>query len=49
MIPLDFGSPAFTQPFGVQMDESLMNARRFLPHIHGTEGFFICKMVKHGD
>jgi NOL1/NOP2/sun family putative RNA methylase len=48
-IPLDFGSPAYTRPFGIQMDESLSKARRFLPHIDGTEGFFICKMVKHGE
>lgn len=48
-IPVDFGSPAFTQPFGVQMDESLSKARRFLPHIHGSEGFFICRMVKKGE
>jgi NOL1/NOP2/sun family putative RNA methylase len=48
-IPVEFGSPAFTQPFGVQLDHSLLKARRFLPHIHGTEGFFICKMVKHGE
>ena len=49
MIPVEFGAPAFTQPFGVQMDESLSKARRFLPHIHNTEGFFICRMVKHGE
>ena len=31
---------------GVNLHESLKNARRFHPHIHGTEGFFICKMRK---
>jgi 16S rRNA C967 or C1407 C5-methylase (RsmB/RsmF family) len=45
-IPFDFGSPALTQPFGIQMDESISKARRFLPHLHGTEGFFICKLIK---
>ncbi|TFG10638.1 RsmB/NOP family class I SAM-dependent RNA methyltransferase [Candidatus Thorarchaeota archaeon] len=42
----DMGVPAFTAPYGVQMDESLKMARRMLPHLHGTEGFFICKMRK---
>lgn len=45
-IPLEFGTPAYTQPFGVQLNPSLSLARRFLPHKHDTEGFFICKMVK---
>ena len=49
MIPFDFGSPAYTQPFGIQMNESLSKAKRFLPHLDGTEGFFICKMVKHEE
>jgi NOL1/NOP2/sun family putative RNA methylase len=47
-IPLDFGSPGYTDPFGVHLDKSLKLARRFLPHHHGTEGFFICKMIKEG-
>ncbi len=47
-IPLDFGSPGYPQPYGVSLNESLRLARRFLPHRHNTEGFFICKMVK-GD
>jgi len=47
-IPLEFGSPGYTEPFGVQLDESLRLARRFLPHKDGTEGFFICKMIKEG-
>jgi NOL1/NOP2/sun family putative RNA methylase len=45
-IELRFGVPAYTQPFGVQLHPSLEMARRFLPHKNGTEGFFICKMVK---
>ena len=32
---------------GIQMDQSLSKARRFLPHIDSTEGFFICKIMKH--
>jgi 16S rRNA C967 or C1407 C5-methylase (RsmB/RsmF family) len=45
-IPIDFGVPGYSEPFGIKLDESLVHARRFLPHLHGTEGFFICKMVK---
>jgi NOL1/NOP2/sun family putative RNA methylase len=45
-IPLEFGIPGYSEPFGVSLDESLKMAKRFLPHLHGAEGFFICKMVK---
>ncbi|MCF2135841.1 MAG: RsmB/NOP family class I SAM-dependent RNA methyltransferase [Candidatus Thorarchaeota archaeon] len=45
-IDLEFGSPGITSPYGIQMNKSLALARRFLPHLHGTEGFFICKMTK---
>jgi len=45
-IEMEFGSPGYSSPYGIQLDESLSLARRFLPHLHGTEGFFICKMQK---
>ena len=45
-MPVDFGSPGYSEPYGVKLNESLKLARRFLPHLHGTEGFFICKMMK---
>ncbi|MFX1367567.1 MAG: RsmB/NOP family class I SAM-dependent RNA methyltransferase [Promethearchaeota archaeon] len=45
-ISLEFGTPGYSQPYGVKLDESLTQARRFLPHLHGTEGFFICKLIK---
>ncbi len=45
-IPLDFGVPGYSEPYGIKLHESLTRARRFLPHLHGTEGFFICKMQK---
>ncbi|MHA2201533.1 MAG: NOL1/NOP2/sun family putative RNA methylase [Candidatus Thorarchaeota archaeon] len=49
-IPIDFGVPGYSEPYGVKLHESLKKARRFLPHLHGTEGFFICKMRKReGD
>ena len=45
-IPTDFGSPGYSEPYGIKLNESLKLARRFLPHLHRTEGFFICKMMK---
>ncbi|MHA1768798.1 MAG: RsmB/NOP family class I SAM-dependent RNA methyltransferase [Candidatus Thorarchaeota archaeon] len=48
-IDLDFGDPGYTNPFGVSLNDSLRLARRFLPHNHGTEGFFICKMEKESE
>ncbi len=45
-ITLDFGIPGYSEPYGVNLNESLKLSRRFLPHLHGTEGFFICKMIK---
>lgn len=45
-IPLEFGTPGYSEPFGVDLDKSMKLAKRFLPHLHGSEGFFICKMVK---
>ncbi len=48
-IDQEFGSPGYTNPYGIEMNNSLSLARRFLPHRHGTEGFFICKLVKEGD
>ena len=48
-ITLDFGTPGYSEPFGVSLDESLKLSKRFLPHLHGSEGFFICKMIKEGS
>jgi len=45
-IPLEFGTEGYSEPFGVSLNESLKLAKRFLPHLHGSEGFFICKMIK---
>ncbi len=45
-IECEFGTPGYSEPYGVQLNESLKLSRRFLPHLHGTEGFFICKMTK---
>jgi NOL1/NOP2/sun family putative RNA methylase len=45
-IALEFGSPGYSRPYGVELNDSLTLTRRFLPHLHGTEGFFICKLEK---
>ncbi|GAH32044.1 unnamed protein product [marine sediment metagenome] len=45
-IDLDYGVSGYTQPYGIALDESLSLAKRFLPHLHGLEGFFICKIRK---
>ncbi len=45
----EFGSPGYIEPYGVSLNSSLSKARRFLPHLHGTEGFFICKLMKEGQ
>jgi len=38
------GLPGFTEFFGCKVRDEIREARRFYPHIHGTEGFFICKL-----
>jgi NOL1/NOP2/sun family putative RNA methylase len=43
---LPFGDPGLTSFFGVDVDNSLRNARRFYPFKHQMEGFFICRMIK---
>ncbi len=45
-IPTKFGTPGYSEPYGIRLSESLTLTRRFLPHLHGTEGFFICKLRK---
>ncbi|BFH73334.1 RsmB/NOP family class I SAM-dependent RNA methyltransferase [Sulfurisphaera javensis] len=43
------GYPAIsglTEYNGIKFDESLRNCIRFYPHKSGTEGFFICKIIK---
>lgn len=48
-INLEYGIEGYTKPYGVQVNESMNLTRRFLPHKHGLEGFFICKMTKEGE
>jgi len=43
-ISLKDGLSGFTEFFGYKVREELRKAARFYPHIHGTQGFFICKL-----
>ncbi len=48
IVPLNInvGEPGIVKPFGVDLRDDLIHARRFYPHKHGTEGFFIIKLHK---
>jgi len=43
---IGYGEKGYTRIFGYELDPSLEYCRRFYPHKHGCEGFFICKLVK---
>lgn len=48
--PQKYGEPGLTKYGDLILDESLVNTRRFYPHIHNTSGFFIAKIrVDHGE
>ncbi len=39
-------SQAITEYFGLILDDRIKNCGRYWPHIHGYEGFFVCKLRK---
>lgn len=45
-LDLNIGDKGFTKVFGVELNPSLEKCRRLYPHVHETEGFFICKLRK---
>ncbi|MFX1453488.1 MAG: NOL1/NOP2/sun family putative RNA methylase [Promethearchaeota archaeon] len=43
---MSYGKEGLTDAFGLKLDPNLIKCKRFYPHFHRTEGFFICKMRK---
>ncbi|MHA1297851.1 MAG: NOL1/NOP2/sun family putative RNA methylase [Candidatus Helarchaeota archaeon] len=45
-INLEYGREGLIEAFNKKLDPDLIKSKRFYPHIHRTEGFFICKLRK---
>jgi|Deesub1362B_J571_1020462.scaffolds.fasta_scaffold00058_18 NOL1/NOP2/sun family putative RNA methylase len=43
---IEYGFPALKKAGEIEFSDELKKARRFYPHIHQTQGFFVAKMVK---
>jgi ribosomal RNA methyltransferase Nop2 len=41
---LNFGFPGFTQHKDKKFNEKMKYCKRFYPHIHNIDGFFVCKL-----
>nr|UXY88216.1 nucleolar protein [Cryptomonas curvata] len=43
---LHFGMPGYKSFGKIRFDSNMIECRRFFPHIHNIDGFFICKIKK---
>ena len=41
-----YGEKGVTEIYGIKLNRDLEKCLRLYPHIHRTEGFFICKLKK---
>lgn len=43
---LPFGRPGFTKFRFLRLNPQVANSRRFFPHVHNMDGFYVCKLRK---
>jgi NOL1/NOP2/sun family putative RNA methylase len=46
VLEIEEGEPGLTSPYGMELSGDLEKTRRFFPHLHGTQGFYMAKLEK---